>query len=430
MGALPVDTIFALATAPGKAGVSVVRISGPQAFPIGETLCGSLPGTRQTALRMIKGQDGEPIDRALVIAFQSGKSFTGEDVLELHLHGSPAIQKAVLTELSTQPDTRLAEPGEFTRRALENGCLDLSQVEALGDLIEAETEMQRKQAMRIMSGEMAEKVKQWRSDLIHAAALLEATIDFADEDVPVDVTGEVQTLIEKTSRTLNVQIKGSFVAERIRDGYRVAIVGAPNVGKSTLLNRLAGRDAAITSEIAGTTRDVIEVSMDLAGLPVTLLDTAGIRETENVVEGLGIERALEKARQADLRVFLLNAGEDPAMSLQDGDIVLQAKADIVGSGVSGKTGQGVDELIRQVTETLEKRSLAAGSAINVRHRQAMIDTQESLADVMRQLEQGSETYDLAAEGLRRAVRSLSSLIGLVDVEHILDDVFSNFCLGK
>lgn len=424
------ETIFALATAPGKAGVSVVRISGPHSFSIGEMLCGSLPEPRLAKLRMVRGADQDVIDTALVLTFPAGESFTGEDVVELHLHGSPAIQKAILYELSRQSEARLAEPGEFTRRALENGRLDLSQVEALADLIEAETEAQRKQAMRIMSGALGEKVEQWRADLIHAAALLEATIDFADEDVPVDVTGDVSALVERTIVSLKSEIEGSYVAERIREGYRVAIVGAPNVGKSTLLNRLAGREAAITSEIAGTTRDVIEVSMDIAGLPVTLLDTAGIRETEDIVEGLGIERALERARHADLRVFLLDEGDAPQMEPEPDDILVVAKADLTGTGVSGKTGQGVDELISQISEVLSKRSLAVETAINARHRKAIQSALAALEDVLVQLRVGPETYDLAAEGLRHAIRNLSSLIGLVDVEHILDDVFSNFCLGK
>ncbi len=424
------ETIFALATAPGKAGVSVVRISGPHAFSVGETLCGTLPEPRQTSLRIIRDQSGMPIDQAVVVTFKHGHSFTGEDVVELHLHGSIAIQKAVLAELSTLPDTRLAEPGEFTRRALENGCLDLSQVEALSDLIEAETEAQRKQAMRIMSGEMADKVAVWRKDLIHAASLLEATIDFADEEVPVDVTSDVRALVESTSVSLEAQISGSYAAERIRDGYRVAIVGAPNVGKSTLLNRLAGRDAAITSEVAGTTRDVIEVSMDIAGLPVTLLDTAGIRETEDIVESLGIERAKQKAQDADLCVFLIGATELPPFEPRSDDIILKAKADITGSGISGKTGEGVDLLISKIADILSHRSLGVGAAINARHRYAMQAAQTALTDVCCQLERGPDVYDLAAESLRQAIRNLSSLIGLVDVEHILDDVFANFCLGK
>ena len=424
------DTIFALATAPGKSGVAVVRISGPQAFMISGRLCGSLPKTRSAKLRTLRGMDGEPIDKALVLAFEHGESFTGEDVVEFQLHGSPAIQKAILLELSKQPHARVAEPGEFTRRALENGCLDLSQVEALADLIEAETDAQRKQAMRVMSGEMAQKVALWRADLIHAAALLEATIDFADEEVPVDVTGDVDVLVRKTITSLDAEIEGSYVAERIRDGYRVAIVGAPNVGKSTLLNRLAGREAAITSEIAGTTRDVIEVSMDINGLPVTLLDTAGIRETDDVVEGLGIERALQRAKEADLRVFLIEKNGQPQIAPEDQDIVLQAKADLTGEGISGKTGHGVDVLLERLSRILGNRSLFVGTAINARHRQAMQGAQRSLADACLQLARGPDFYELAAESLRQAIRNLSSLIGLVDVEHILDDVFSNFCLGK
>lgn len=424
------DTIFALATAPGKAGVAVIRISGGSAFQIGKRLCGSLPKTRVAVVRTILDSDNAPIDKALVLVFEAGASFTGEDVVELHLHGSPAIQKAVLAELSKQQCARLAEPGEFTRRALENGCLDLSQVEALSDLIEAETEAQRKQAMRIMSGELSETVEIWRQDLIHAAALLEATIDFADEEVPVDVTADVRSLITKTMSDLKKEIAGSFVAERIRDGFRVAIVGPPNIGKSTLLNRLAGRDAAITSEIAGTTRDVIEVSMDISGLPVTLLDTAGIRETADHVESLGIERALDRASDADLRVILVEKGEKPIIEPVDDDLVLQGKADLIGEGVSGMTGEGVDDLIQRMSDTLSKRSLGARSAINARHRQAIERAQVALEDALIQLGHGPDRYDLSAENLRYAIRSLSSLIGLVDVEHILDDVFSNFCLGK
>ncbi len=268
------DTIYALASARGKAGVAVVRISGPLAFLAVKNLTGDVPSARRTALRILRDAAGEVLDEALVICFEKGASFTGEESAELQLHGSIAIVNAVLRTLSEMEGLRLAEAGEFTRRALENERLDLAQVEGLADLIEAETEAQRRQALKVFSGVLGEKVERWRTALVRAAALIEATIDFADEEVPVDVSPEVLELIATVMLDLETEARGAKMAERIRDGFEVAIVGPPNAGKSTLLNALAGRDAAITSEVAGTTRDVIEVRMELGGLPVTLLDTA------------------------------------------------------------------------------------------------------------------------------------------------------------
>ncbi|HHC29859.1 MAG TPA: tRNA uridine-5-carboxymethylaminomethyl(34) synthesis GTPase MnmE, partial [Rhodobacterales bacterium] len=243
------DTIFALASARGRAGVAVIRISGPEATRACQKLCGSVPSQR--GLRKIRGASGEVLDEALVLVFDQGRSFTGENIVELQVHGSTAVVEAVLRRLEGLDNLRLAEPGEFTRRALENGRLDLAQVEGLADLIEAETEAQRVQAQRVLSGALGQKAEGWRADLIRAAALLEATIDFADEDVPVDVSPEVLALIESVSGTLRIERDGVGIAERIRDGFEVAIVGPPNAGKSTLLNALAGREAAITSEVAG-----------------------------------------------------------------------------------------------------------------------------------------------------------------------------------
>jgi tRNA modification GTPase len=427
------DTIYALATAQGRAGVAVVRISGPQAHEACIHLCGDLPEPRRTALRVLTGADGVKLDEALVLVFPHGGSFTGEAVVELHLHGSTAVVAAVLRELSALSGLRAAEAGEFTRRALENGRLDLAQVEGLADLIDAETEAQRRQALRVLSGDLGRLAEGWRRDLIRAAALLEATIDFADEDVPVDVTPEVSDLLHSVQADLRRQSAGVATAERIRTGFEVAIVGAPNVGKSTLLNALAGREAAITSEYAGTTRDVIEVRMDLGGIPVTLLDTAGLRETSDVVEGIGITRARERAALADLRVFLIDGEDQPDLSLEQEDIVVRAKADLLqdkAGAVSGISGEGIESLVGEITSRLSGRLSGLGIATRERHRVAMLRAVSALDDAARHLLLGPVAYELTAEELRQAIRALESLVGRVDVENLLDEIFSSFCVGK
>jgi len=427
------DTIYALATAQGRAGVAVVRISGPRAFDACQQLSGVVPEPRIATLRVLKDRSGLRLDEALVLAFPHGASFTGEAVVEFHLHGSIAVVSAVLRCLSEMPDLRAAEAGEFTRRALENGRLDLAQVEGLADLIDAETEAQRRQALRVLSGDLGNLAESWRRDLIRAAALLEATIDFVDEDVPVDVTPEVSSLLNRVQAALALEIEGVKTAERIRSGFEVAIVGAPNVGKSTLLNALAGRDAAITSEFAGTTRDVIEVRMDLEGLPVTLLDTAGLRETTDFVEGIGIQRAKERAAQADLRVFLVEDGLDTDVFALPDDIIVRAKADLLEDktgAVSGISGDGIVSLVRDISVQLSKRAANPGIATRERHRVALLKASVSLGDAGKHLEHGPEMYDLAAEEVRQAIRSLESLVGLVDVENLLDEIFSSFCVGK
>jgi tRNA modification GTPase len=422
------DTIFALASARGKAGVAVIRVSGPDAFSAGEALAGALPPARTTGLRTLRNGN-DPIDEALVLTFSEGASFTGEPVVEFHLHGSTAVVSRVLSTLSSVPGLRMAEPGEFTRRAMENERLDLAQVEGLADLIDSETEAQRKQALRVLSGALGDKTSQWRKDLVRATALLEATIDFADEEVPVDVSPEVLDLINRTLADVRTETAGARISERIRDGFEVAIVGAPNAGKSTLLNALAGRDAAITSEVAGTTRDVLEVRMDLAGLPVTILDTAGLRESEDVIERLGIERAKARAAEADLRIFLLSGAILP-MDPMDGDIVVQGKSDLTGTGVSGKTGEGLDFLVEQITSVLSERASHAGTAIRERHRVALSTAQVALENARIEVQSGSERSELAAEELWSAIRALDALMGRVDVEVVLDEIFASFCLGK
>lgn len=427
------DTIYALATARGKAGVAVIRISGPLACEGLLPLVGSFPAPRATALRLLK--DGEQVlDQALVLRFAVDASFTGEEVVELQCHGSQAIVQSLLAYLSRLEGFRLAGPGEFTRRALENGRLDLTQVEGLADLIEAETEAQRRQAMRVFSGALGQKVEAWRQDLMRAAALIEATIDFADEDVPVDVRPEVLELIDRVQASLRLEQAGFGAAERIRDGFEVAIIGAPNAGKSTLLNRLAGREAALTSEYAGTTRDIIEVRMDLEGLPVTLLDTAGLRAAADPVEAMGIARAVDRAEKADLRVFLRGGdGEGLELAPRDGDIIVQGKSDLEvaqGFAVSGKTGDGVDRLVAEITSRLAGQAAMAGTITRERHRIAVNNALEALDLVRMMVKGGTEGEELIAEMLRATLIGMNDLVGRIGVEDLLGEIFSSFCIGK
>lgn len=426
------DTIFALASARGKAGVAVIRLSGPLAHAAVAQLC-VLPPVRQAALRRLVW-GGDMLDEALVLLFAEGASFTGEPSAELQLHGSSAVVASVLRILSGLEGLRLAEAGEFTRRALENGRLDLAQVEGLADLIDAETEAQRRQAMRVFSGALGRRVEAWRLDLVRAAALIEATIDFADEDVPVDVAPEVRALIERLLVALRAELAGAKAAERVRDGFEVAIVGLPNAGKSTLLNALAGREAAITSEVAGTTRDVIEVRMDISGLSVTLLDTAGMRESSDVVERMGVERGLARARTADLRVFLQIAPDEVMMLEPEADdIVVLGKADTIGGvdrAVSGKTGAGIDWLVNEIAKRLEARAASAGLLIRERQRIAMQRAVVGLESALDRLEYVKVMPELVAADLRASLRSLEMMVGRIDVENLLDEIFSSFCIGK
>lgn len=427
------DTIFALASAQGKSGVAVIRLSGTHAHRAAAELTSVDLPARGMALYTLRDQEGLRLDDGLVLTFKGPASFTGEDVAELQIHGSTATVNSVLRCLSEMHDLRLAEPGEFTLRALENGKMDLAQVEGLADLIDAETEAQRKQAQTILAGELGKLVEQWRRDLIRAASLLEAVIDFADEEVPTDVTPEVNALISRVIEDLTREVDGVKVAERIRTGFEVAIIGPPNAGKSTLLNALAGRDAAITSDYAGTTRDVIEVRMDVEGLPVTLLDTAGLRQTADYVENLGIELARSRAEHADIRVFLTDTLDQLGVPFKEGDIQVLPKADLrdtLDGGVSGKTGQGIDALISQISYRLRHLYTIGGIATRERHRVAMIKAKDALTSATVVLESGPDMYDIAAEELRTAIRALESLVGRIDVETLLDEIFSSFCLGK
>lgn len=424
------DTIYALATASGRAGLAVVRISGPQARRAAEQLAGRLPESGRS-LRRLRDADGDVLDEALVLVFAKGASFTGEEVVELHLHGSAAVVRAVQDRLQRTGSCRPAVPGEFTRRAWENGCLDLAQVEGLADLLAAETDAQRRQAVRVMTGALGSVAEGWRAALIRARALIEATVDFADEDVPVDVTQEIRGLLDPLLQEIRGMSAGTEISERIRDGFEVAIVGRPNVGKSTLLNRLAGREAAITSVHAGTTRDVIEVRMDLGGLPVTLLDTAGLRESDEPVERIGIARARERAGLADLRVHLVAEREDSGIVVADGDIVVFAQDDDgTRGGVSGLTGAGVERLIAAVSTRLGGMASGASLATRERHRVAMLASLDHLLQVDELMPEAARRAEEIAEQLRLATRAVEALVGRVDVDDVLDVVFASFCIGK
>lgn len=426
------DTIFAPATARGKAGVAIVRISGDRAFSAAGALMRSLPAPRQAALRKLSWKS-QQLDEALVLLFERGSSFTGEELVELQVHGSQAVVTAVLAALGDQEGLRIAEPGEFTRRALENGRMDLSQVEGLADLIDAETESQRRQALEMLSGAVGKKVDQWRSDILRMFALIEATIDFAEEDVPTDVIPEVRQTLDRLRTSLDAELAGMNAAERVRNGFEVAIIGAPNAGKSTLINALSGREVAITSDIPGTTRDVIEVRMDLEGLAVTLMDTAGLRDSDDAVEKIGIQRARERANRADLRIFLRGGdGEIHGIEKLPGDIEVRGKADLEpgAGGVSGTTGEGLEELKASLLAELRKR--LAGSAVlnRERHRLCLLTAISSLDRVDSAVRLNSDRLELIAEDLRQAAASLSSLLGSVDVESVLGEIFSRFCIGK
>lgn len=426
------DTIFALATAAGKAGVSVIRVSGPEALASCAQL-GAIVKPHDRRLCSLTGLDGELIDQAFILSFAEGHSFTGEQVVELHTHGSTAIVTSVLSNLAAL-GLRPAEAGEFTRRALDKGILDLARVEGLADLIDAETESQRRQAVRVFKGELGNLVDGWRSKLIRAAALLEATIDFVDEDVPVDVYPEVRELIASVAVEVDREAAGVAITERIREGFEVAIVGPPNAGKSTLLNKLAGRDAAITSEIEGTTRDVIEVRMDLNGLPVTVLDTAGIRASDDVLEGIGIERGKQRAKDADIRIHLFSDTLQPLVKSDD-DIIVRSKSDLLETvdgvvNISSVTGDGITELTQLISARLSEKVAGAGVATRIRHRDALVRASASLAIVRENLIADDQPVDMIAEDLRAAIRSLDVLVGRIDVENVLGEIFASFCIGK
>ncbi|MFN3953874.1 MAG: tRNA uridine-5-carboxymethylaminomethyl(34) synthesis GTPase MnmE [Pararhodobacter sp.] len=425
------DTIVALATASGRAGVAIVRVSGPLAWDVCHKLTGQTPEPRVARLCRIRGADGELIDEGLVLLFEKGESFTGDQVAEFQIHGSPAVVRALLKEILATPGVRSAEAGEFTRRAFETGVLDLAEVEGLADLLSAETESQRKLAQRVLDGTVSKLLDGWRGSLIQALAMIEASLDFSDEELPEDLVDHIRAPLERVQESLAQELSGRRASEQIRDGFEVAIVGSVNVGKSTLLNALAGREAAITSEWAGTTRDVIEVRMEIGGLSVTLIDTAGMRDTDDSIEKLGIDRGKERARQADLRIYLKSDPDDEPESWDDQDIMILSKSDLWGvPGISGKTGQGLTDLICQIEGRLKERSGGSSVFSRERHFSKMSSAHRHLSMASRRLAAGNERWELIAEEVRLAIRALDGIVGRVDADDVLGEIFSAFCIGK
>ncbi len=446
------DTIFAQATASGRAALAVVRLSGPHASTALMALGGDLPSPRRVSVRpLVDPVSRETLDQALVVFMPGPRSFTGEDVVELHLHGGRAVTEGVLVTLAAL-GLRPAEPGEFTRRAFQNGRLDLTEAEAIADLIDADSAAQRRQALDQLGGASSRAVEGWRTTLVRALAALEAAIDFPDEDLPEAVASRASEPLRRLMHEL-AAASSDLRGERVRQGYRVALIGAPNAGKSSLLNRLVGREAAIVTELAGTTRDVIEQPIELAGYRLLLADTAGLRETQHQIEAEGVRRARAWAEAADLRLWVVDfaandgAWREGASTVRQGDLVVFNKIDLP-EGLDARpardaadlmelepvqacaSGEGDIVELRAALERRVVRDLGAGSppaATRLRHRRLLADAAGHLD---RALAAGAKEPELMAEDVRLAARALEALTGRVDAEAVLGEVFSTFCIGK
>ncbi len=446
------DGVFALATAPGRAAVAILRLSGPGVGDALADLAGKLPPPGKASLRRLHGADGVLLDEALTLWFPRPHSYTGEDCVELHLHGGAAVIDAVCEALLSL-GLRPAEPGEFTRRAFENGRLDLAQAEAVADLVDAETDGQRRQALDQLEGALSRRYEAWRRVVIEALALLEAAIDFPDEDLPQDLAARLEPLLRNLEGELDLALADAGRGERVRDGFRIAIVGAPNAGKSSLLNRLLERDAAIVTATPGTTRDVIEAPLVLNGFKALLADTAGLRPPAEAIEAEGVRRARAWADGAALRLWVIDAsasdgswreGVDLARS---GDVLVLNKADLADgsdgaraarwamdrglqtAATSATSGAGVEELTRSLA-VLASAALSGQefpAATRARHRARLTEARDHVARGLAALPAGAE---LAAEDVRLAGRALGRISGRVDAEEVLDRIFASFCIGK
>ena len=447
------ETIFAPATPPGRSAVQVVRVSGPKAGDALKRLAGGVPEARRASLAAITGPDGAVLDRGLVLFFPAPATATGEDIAEFHLHGGPALGRLLLEALGTLPGTRFAAPGEFTRRAFANGRLDLDQAEAIGDIIDADTANQHRQAMRQLDGQLGRSTEEWRRQLVELSGRLEALIDFADEGLPAELEEDIKERLKTLSSAMEAALGEADRGILNRDGLTVAILGRPNAGKSTLLNRLAGDDRAIVSPEAGTTRDLVRVSLDIGGMAVHLVDTAGIREAGGEVESEGIRRALEMAENAAVVLVLVESTDpDPLATLKDITAPLKggaaasgrqvvpviSKEDLRPSGrelpkwpkISAEIGMGMDEFDAMLTQTLLEASGGGEPALltRERHRQAVLSALEGLNRAAG-LSPGTAP-ELLAEEFRHSATALGRITGRVDVEELLDQIFSSFCIGK
>ncbi len=443
------DTIYALASARGQAGVAVVRVSGPQAFESLKLLSDNkdIPFRKAILCKLIRPVSRETLDQAITIAFNAPHSYTGEDVVEYHLHGGRAVIDGVLAALSAQKNHRMAEAGEFTRRAFENGKMDLTEAEAVADLIHAETALQKAQALSQMGGALTNMYEDWRVRLTKILAYVEAELEFPDEDMPDDILDTIRPQIETLSADIDVHLNDNRRGERLRGGIHVAVIGAPNAGKSSLVNALAQRDVAIVSDIAGTTRDVIEAHLDIGGYPVILSDTAGLRpdqignEGQDSIESEGIKRALKTAENADIRVIVYDGTSKTldehsyALEKQDNTIAIINKADqkvLLDHPddllrISVNDNENIAEFLSLLTKSIETLVgvSEAPALTRQRHREALTACRASLERCM-----NAALPELTAEDLRLAIRDLGRITGKVDVEDLLDVVFRDFCIGK
>jgi tRNA modification GTPase len=437
--ALP-DTIYALSSGLGRAGIAVVRLSGPKAGVVLAALAVGLTKPRVASLRKLKARDGQVIDQAMVLWLPGPHSATGEDVAELHVHGAPATLEFLFSELTQFDGLRLAEPGEFSKRAFTNGKLDLVEVEGLADLLAAQGEAQRRLAMRQFLGEASAVYERWRNDVIAALALHEAAIDFVEED---DVAGKAREMATPVIERLIIELEGALQKSSqnaaIRSGLKVVIAGAPNVGKSSLLNALAGREAAIVSPLAGTTRDVVEAQIMFEGLPLTLADTAGLREsTSDAIEKMGMARAHSAAGDADILVWVSAPDVDEKVGPpRTPDVFVQNKADLdsirsrneSAIAISTQTGAGLNHLRDVLKKMIHVKLAGTEDAIVVRQRH-VIAVQETIRLLNESISNADRPHELIAEDLRKAARALGSITGHVDVEDLLGKIFSEFCIGK
>src|SRR3984893_7540680 len=443
------QTIFAVSSGRPPSAISIVRVSGPQAGAALTLLAGKIPAPRMATRALLRDRDRQPIDDAVMLWFPGPASATGEDVAEFHVHGGRAALAALLAAASDFDHGGAAEPGEFPRRSFENGKLDLTEAEGLDDLIHADTDRQRRQALRQLKGLLGDKARDWRADIIEASALIEAGIDFADEgDVPAELIAPALAKIKRLRGEIEEVLAAQGRSERLRDGLVVAISGPPNVGKSTLINQLARREVAIVSPHAGTTRDIIEVQLDLDGYPVTVIDTAGIRETDDPVEQEGVRRARARAAEADLVLWLVDAQHEA--HLHQGSVpvwMVRNKIDLDGEGleaavafsaqgsgsagfaISARRGDGVQELISALIGFAQDYFGSGEAGLIGRERQREL-LQQTAVSLQRSIGVVGQREELAAEDLRSAVHSLGRLLGKVDVEDILDVIFKEFCIGK